>query len=160
MTPSGQVRGIIDSLGLGPHPEGGWYREIYRSSGVVETPRGARSAVTTIYYLLPAGQVSRWHVVESDEVWHFYGGDVLELITYAAASGELCRYRLGGAAGTQRVAVVPAGTWQAARPLGAYSLVGCTVAPGFDFADFRFVSAIAEHRRHFAGEMAAYMGLL
>lgn len=160
VTVSDQARRIIESLGLASHPEGGWFREIYRSSSVVETPRGARSAVTAIYYLLQAGQFSRWHVVESDEVWHFLGGEVLELITYAGTGGAVCRYVLGGGGDAQSVAVVPAGVWQTARPLGGYSLVGCTVAPGFDLADFRFVSALPDHGRHFVGELAAYVGLL
>jgi predicted cupin superfamily sugar epimerase len=64
----------IEQLGLQPHPEGGWYREVHRTAARVETERGVRSALTTIYYLLEQGQLSRWHVVESDEVWHFYGG--------------------------------------------------------------------------------------
>lgn len=155
----GPVRGLIDSLGLVPHPEGGWYREIYRSPSVVDTPRGPRAALTTIHYLLEAGRFSRWHVVESDEVWHFEGGDALELIAYVPATGVSCRHVLGHA-GAEPVAVVPAGVWQAARPLGAYALVGCTVAPGFDFADFRFVAALPDHAAHFAGALAAYAGLL
>ena len=78
-TPTGAV---IEKLDLKPHPEGGWYREIYRSSDRVHTSRGARSAITTIYYLLERNQVSRWHVVAADEIWHFYEGSPLELLAY------------------------------------------------------------------------------
>ena len=120
---------LVDSLALQPHPEGGWYAEVFRSSErVTRHADGAeRSALTTIYFLLVAGTYSRWHRVASDEVWHFYDGDPLELFV-----GEE-RIVLDG---DRRVHVVPARAWQAARPLGAYSLVGCSVAPGFEFDDF------------------------
>ena len=76
------TRAVIEKLDLRPHPEGGWYREIYRSSDRVHTSRGARSAITTIYYLLERNQVGRWHVVAADEIWHFYEGSPLELLAY------------------------------------------------------------------------------
>jgi predicted cupin superfamily sugar epimerase len=130
---------LIAQLGLKPHPEGGYYGELYRSDASV-TPadgRGPRSALTTIYFLVPAGAVSRWHRVQSDEVWHFYEGAPLELWV-ASPSGDRveCR-RLGPLEGRQQpVQTVPAGWWQAARSTGGYTLVGCTVGPGFDFRDF------------------------
>jgi predicted cupin superfamily sugar epimerase len=148
----------IERLGLQPHPEGGWYREVHRAAARVETERGPRSALTTIYYLLEQGQLSRWHVVDSDEVWHFYGGAPLELLAYEPRARVL-RHTVLGAKG-ESIGVIEAGVWQAARSLGAYSIVGCTVGPGFDFADFRFVSAIAGHAAHFEGELASYAGLL
>jgi predicted cupin superfamily sugar epimerase len=154
-------REIVQKLSLKPHPEGGWYREIYRSALRVDGPHGQRAAVTTIYYLLERDQVSRWHVVAADEIWHFYGGSGLELLEYEPAAQTLQRHILDRAAdGTELVAVVPAGAWQAARSLGDYSLVGCSVAPGFEFSDFRFVSALADHERHFAASLKGWQALL
>ncbi len=152
------MRQLIDALQLQPHPEGGWYREIYRSPLVVRTARGERSAITTIHYLLAAGQFSRWHIVESDEIWHFYRGEPLELLTYDPASRQLISHQLCSSG--QHVAVVPAGVWQAARPLGAYSLVGCTVGPGFAFEDFRLVSALPAHVAHLDGGFGKHRNLL
>jgi uncharacterized protein len=166
---------LVQKLALQPHPEGGWYREIYRSPTRLETPRGSRSALTTIYYLLERNQLSRWHVVQADEVWHFYGGAPLELLDYDPTSRKLVRHTLGpvasddpvsgrdpGSAGESAaahavitpVAVIPTGVWQAARSLGDYSLVGCTVGPGFEFADFEFVAAVPDHADHFIGDLA------
>ena len=93
--------------------------------------------MTTIYFLLAAGQESRWHRVRSDEIWHFYEGDPLELSISPPGRERVEQLTLGPYAGTaQPVRVVEADWWQAARPLGAYTLVGCTVAPGFEFAKF------------------------
>ncbi len=85
---------LIAKLGLQPHHEGGWFREAYRSATKVAAPQGARSAVTTIYYLLEHARVSPWHVVQSDELWHFYGGAPAELLSYDPAARTLLRYRL------------------------------------------------------------------
>jgi predicted cupin superfamily sugar epimerase len=139
-----RIATLIAELVLIPHPEGGAYREVYRSVSEVRPTddRPARDALTTIYFLLAAGQQSRWHRVLSDEVWHFYEGDPLELFTLDIEKDEKSRALLGPVTkgGDQRpVQVVPAGCWQAARTTGAYTLVGCTVAPGFDFADFRLI---------------------
>jgi uncharacterized protein len=152
----------IARLSLQPHPEGGWYREIYRSRQRVHTSAGARSALTDIYYLLERSQQSRWHVVDADEAWHFYAGAPLQLYLYDPVAGALTAHRLGtpdvvaepAAAGEPLVfaepaAVVSAGVWQAARSLGDFSLVGCSVAPGFEFSGFRFVADLPEHARHF-----------
>jgi predicted cupin superfamily sugar epimerase len=129
---------LIATLGLVAHPEGGYYSEVYRSPAVVKPADGreTRRALTTIYFLLPRGEVSRWHRVHSDEVWHFYEGAPLELWTTKDLS-LIDRHRLGSVEpGQAPVAVVPAGCWQAARSTGGYTLVGCTVGPGFDFKDF------------------------
>jgi hypothetical protein len=196
---------LVSKLALQPHPEGGWYREIYRSPTRVETARGSRSALTTIYYLLEQNQLSRWHVVQADEIWHFYAGTPLELVAYtpstraverhvlghvsagvpaqggvAGAAGDAAEYGVAGTAGglaatagglvtaatgesganATSVAVIPTGVWQAARSLGEYSLVGCTVGPGFEFADFQFVSALPSHADHFRGDLASFANLL
>jgi len=130
---------LIQLLDLRPHPEGGYYRELFRSHSVV-TPTnggGARSALTTIYFLLTGDTKSRWHRVWSDEVWHLYEGGPLELLELDLGSGRLVTNRLAPVDGAgSPVHVIPAGAWQAARTVGPYTLVGCTVAPGFDFADF------------------------
>lgn len=125
---------LIASLSLVPHPEGGFYRQVYRSSSsVTRLSDGAtRTSLTTIYFLLVEGTFSAWHRVHgSDEVWHWYEGDALELLTRTSST------RLDA---DNRVHVIPAGEWQAARPLGAYALVGCTVGPGFEFEDFEMVA--------------------
>jgi len=137
----------IDELQLSAHPEGGYFREIFRSAAQVDPRdgRGSRAAVTTIYFLLAQGEVSRWHRVASDEVWHFYEGAPLELLI---ADGGFTRVRkawLGPLDGADApVIVVPAGAWQAARSSGDYTLVGCTVGPGFDFTDFALLHDIPE----------------
>jgi predicted cupin superfamily sugar epimerase len=156
-----RAQDLIHKLSLKPHPEGGWYREVYRSPTRVRGARGERAAVTTIYYLLERQQLSRWHVVDADEIWHFYGGAGLELLTYDPSSKALVRHTLGDPEQvSEPVAVVPAGAWQAARSLGEYALVGCSVAPGFEFTDFRFVSDLADHERHFTGDLEAWRILL
>jgi predicted cupin superfamily sugar epimerase len=138
---------LIRDLQLRPHPEGGFYRELYRSSSVVspDDGRGGRAALTTIYFLLPRGAHSRWHRVQSDEVWHLYEGGPLELVVAPPGLEEVRRIVLGPALASHGpVWTVPAGWWQAARPIGPYALAGCTVAPGFDFTDFEFVREIPE----------------
>ena len=135
---------LIAKLDLRPHPEGGFYRQIFRSAVQVTTTdrRGLRAAVTTIYFLLPEGSVSRWHQVASDEVWHLYEGGPLELLELDASGRSVLRHRLGpvGNGTDAPVCTIGAGIWQAARPLGHYAFVGCTVGPGFDFADFRLLA--------------------
>lgn len=146
---------LVKELGLAPHPEGGLYREVYRSESPVYPAdnRGSRPAITGIYFLLPTGAISRWHRVQSDELWHFYEGASLELWV-AEPSGERPeRHLLGACSDTQQpLLTVRAGWWQAARSTGAYTLVGCTVGPGFDFTDFVLAadipSAAAVFRSH------------
>lgn len=126
-------------LELRPHPEGGRFRRVFASESPVvpEDGRGPRPALTSIYYLLRGDEHSRWHRVRSDEAWHFYEGSPLELLLADPRLENLHRLRLGPTAGEARpVAVVPAGWWQAARPTAGYALVGCSVGPGFDEADF------------------------
>ncbi len=156
-----RARDIIRQLSLQPHPEGGWYREIYRSPRQVDGPTGRRSAVTTIYYLLERDQLSRWHVVDADEIWHFYGGSALELLVYDPAPRVLTRHVLDGPElAAEPVAVVGAGVWQAARSLGEYSLLGCSVGPGFEFADFRFVADLDDYLGHFEQSLRGWQALL
>lgn len=152
---------VVDQLQLAPHPEGGWYREVYRSTDRVRRGDEARSATTAIYYLLEQHQLSRWHVVDADEIWHFYAGAPLELLAYDPASRQLSRHVLSTpSAGSTPIGVIPAGVWQAARSLGEYSLVGCTVSPGFEFSGFRFTADLPDHRAHFTGAMSQYDVLL
>ncbi|HEY6984096.1 cupin domain-containing protein [Reyranella sp.] len=122
---------IIARLGLQPHPEGGHYRETFRAAG---TPRGASTA---IYFLLKAGERSHWHRVDADEVWHRYAGAPLEL-SLSDDGRRVRRLRLGSDLdlGELPQAVVPRGVWQTARSLGYWTLVGCTVAPAFEFGGF------------------------
>lgn len=134
---------LVRSLGLAPHPEGGFYREIWRSAARVAPVdrRGERAALTSIYFLLPAGSVSRWHRVRSDELWHHCEGAPLELWLAQPDTFELRTLRLGPLDGEQApVHGVPAGAWQAARSTGAYTLVSCSVGPGFEFADFELLA--------------------
>jgi predicted cupin superfamily sugar epimerase len=137
-----RAQDLISELRLEPHPEGGFFRETFRSTRKVQPldERSERSALTTIYFLLAKGQHGRWHRVASDEAWHFYEGDLLELY-WIDTRDVVHREMLGtGSPGAHPMCVVPAGCWQAARPLGDYSLVGCTVAPGFDFQDFEIIA--------------------
>ncbi len=132
---------LIRTLQLQPHPEGGFYRETFRSTlQVSPDQRPVRSALTTIYFLLAAGGFSAWHRVRSDEVWHWHEGELLELLLASADFHTVQRRQLGSiGAGIEPVVTVPAGWWQAARPLGTYALCGCTVAPGFEFEDFSYL---------------------
>jgi hypothetical protein len=143
---------LIRLLRLDPHPEGGHFRQIFRSTHEVRVPGGApRAAMTQIYFLLAAGERSRWHRVASDEVWHFYEGTPLDLFTIAPSAARVERRRLGAIEpGALPTLVVSAGTWQAARPTGAYALAGCTVAPGFEFADFELLADCPTDRNRFA----------
>ncbi len=120
---------LIERFQLAPHPEGGFYREIFRDPSRVKLPDGReRSAGTTIYYLLPKGSVSAFHRVRQTEIWHFYGGGPLRLHRLGLDSLTL------DTANPQ--AIVPAHVWQAAEPLAKFAFCGCTVFPGFVFEDF------------------------
>ena len=124
---------IIARLDLAPHPEGGHFRETFRDARV---DADGRSLSTAIYFLLARGESSHWHRIDAVEVWHYYAGDALTL-RIADAEGERT-IRLGPdlAAGEIPQAIVPPNAWQAAATTGDWTLVGCTVAPGFDFATF------------------------
>jgi hypothetical protein len=129
---------IIVLLGLRPHPEGGHYRETFRdapSGGGSEAGNG-RAQSTAIYFLLRAGEISRWHRVDAAEVWHWHAGAPLKLAVVDAAGRREQQLGIDLAAGERPQAVVPARAWQQAQSLGAWTLVGCTVAPGFEFAGF------------------------
>lgn len=128
---------VISLLQLEPHPEGGYFRETFRDEATID----GRAYSTAIYFLLKEGQSSRWHRVDAVEVWHWYAGAPLEL-GVAPQGGPETLFRLGSAllAGDRPQAVVPAGHWQRARSLGAWTLVGCTVAPGFTFSGFELAA--------------------
>jgi predicted cupin superfamily sugar epimerase len=133
MGPQPTAADIIARLGLQPHPEGGHYRETFRD---VRCDASGRSFSTAIYFLLARGERSHWHRIDAVEVWHYYAGSALTL-QIADDAGQR-RVRLGGdlAAGEQPQAIVPPHAWQAAESTCDWTLVGCTVAPGFDFAKF------------------------
>jgi predicted cupin superfamily sugar epimerase len=134
---------LIERLGLEPHPEGGFFREHFRAEARVSPAdgRGARAALTGIHFLLPAGQVSRWHAVASDELWTFHEGDPLALVCADPQTLRVHEVSLGPASGGHAASfAVPAGGWQAAWPTGAFALVTCAVGPGFEFADFRLLA--------------------
>jgi uncharacterized protein len=124
---------IIARLGLQPHPEGGHYRETYRHAD----PGGGRGAMTSIYFLLQAGEVSHWHRVDAAEIWHFHAGAPLAL-SLSPDGRALATHHLGPdlAAGHAPQVIVPPQCWQSAVSRGAWTLVGCTVGPAFDFAGF------------------------
>lgn len=133
------VRRLIQHLRLRPHPEGGFYRETYRSSERITLPNGRRRHVSTaIYFLLPRGNISRFHRIQSDEIWHFHLGGPLEIVEIDSR-GKPRRTLLGSCLSKGHVLqhVVPAGRWFGAKPIRrtAFALVSCTVSPGFDFAD-------------------------
>lgn len=123
------VQEIITTLGLQPHPEGGWFAETWRAPG------DGRAAGTAIYFLLEEWQRSHWHRIDSTEVWHWYAGAPLEL---AIHTGQSRLHRLGPdlGAGERPQVIVPPGAWQSARPLSGWALAGCTVSPGFEFSHF------------------------
>ena len=138
---STRAQALIATLGLKPHPEGGWYREVFRSAHPVQPGdgRGSRCALTSIDFLLGPGQASAWHRVRADEAWHWLEGAPLALwLVPPDLSRAECVRLAPVAEGTRPRHVVPAGWWQAAVPEGAYAYVGATVGPGFEFADFAF----------------------
>lgn len=124
---------VVRLLDLSPHPEGGFYRETFRDPRPVG---GGRAASTAIYFLLPAGRASAWHRVDAAELWHFHAGAPLLLSLHSDGAGSTHRLGTDLAAGERPQGVVPAGVWQSAKSLGAWTLVSCTVAPGFEFAYF------------------------
>jgi predicted cupin superfamily sugar epimerase len=154
---------LTEALGLLPHPEGGFYRETYRASEVLPQEAlgarhsGPRSASTAIYFLVTAGSFSALHRIASDEVWHFYAGHPLEVVSIDEDDVlHIARIGMNLAAGEVPQYVVPKGRWFGSRLTSphapdAYALVGCTVAPGFDFADFELAdrgALIARHPQH------------
>jgi len=140
-TPSLTASDVVALLGLAPHPEGGFFRETFRDARCFGTATSAaRAASTAIYFLLPAGVVSRWHRVDATEIWHWHAGAALELVVETSGCARE-KLRLGTdlVAGERPQGVVPAHAWQQAASLGAWTLVGCTVAPGFEFSGFEIL---------------------
>ena len=131
------ARDIIAALDLKPHPEGGHYRQTWKADAVA----GERAAGTAIYFLLAEGEVSHWHRVDSAEIWHFYRGAPLELSL--SADGRRIEKRILGPdleTGQAPQIIVPRDVWQAAKSLGTWTLVGCTVSPGFEFSHFELAA--------------------
>ena len=156
------VRTIIERLQLKPHPEGGYYRELHRSSLTVQPNDGRpeRAALTTIYFLLPAGVTSSWHRVASDEVWHHMDGAPVELLVSDPDWRSVVRHTVGPLReGAEPEAVVPPHHWQAARSTGTYSVVCCVVGPGFDFADFDLLKDLPDEHARSLKEQPAYASL-
>lgn len=132
-----QAAEIIAMLGMKPHPEGGWYVETFR-----DAPDGGRGYSTAIYFLLEKGQVSAWYRVrDAVEVWHYHAGAPLELSIAGDSAVRTVRLGADILAGERPQAIVPADAWQMARSTGEWTLVGCTVAPGFDFGSFELAPA-------------------
>jgi predicted cupin superfamily sugar epimerase len=125
---------VIATLGLKPHPEGGHFAETFRDAHLVND----RAASTAIFYLLRAGEESRWHRLDVTEVWHWYAGAPLMLDMAESERGPATSHVLGPdlSSGARPQLIVPARAWQSARSLGAYTLVGCTMAPGFEYTGF------------------------
>jgi uncharacterized protein len=139
---AGEIKNL---LGLEPHRiEGGWFRRTYTSAGTVQLPRGLRAYTTAIYYLLEQGTFSELHTLESEEIFHFYLGDPVEMLQLFP-DGRSAVVTLGPSlqTGQQVQVVVPAGVWQGTQIIGdgKVALLGCTVTPGFDYADYRSASA-------------------
>ena len=133
MGPQPTAADIIARLGLKPHPEGGYFRETFRDA---RCDADGRSFSTAIYFLLARGERSHWHRIDAVEVWHYYAGSALTLRIADDAGQRSVRLGADFAAGEQPQAIVPPQTWQAAESTGDWTLVGCTVAPGFEFAKF------------------------
>ena len=161
---SERVKQWVEALGLQPHPEGGYFKEVYRSHETLPAdclPQrfdSARSVATSIYYLLEENDFSALHRIRSDEIWHFHDGEALSVEALSPA-GERHTWTLGLdlEQNQQPMAVVPAGYWFGARLAEStgFALVGCTVAPGFDFADFEMADRADLERRF--GEHAAWI---
>ena len=128
---------IIARLGLQPHPEGGWYRQTWQAED------GPRASGTCIYFLLKTGERSHWHRVDAAEIWHFYAGAPLILRLSETSAGPVVDHRFGPDLASDELpqVIVPAGHWQAAETTGDWTLVGCTVSPGFQFEGFELAPA-------------------
>ena len=136
--PSPAAAAIIRKLALKPHPEGGHYRETFRDS---RTDTDGRSRSTAIYFLLARGERSHWHRIDAVEIWHYHAGAALQLEIVDGAKEEIVRLGADIHAGEAPQVTVPARAWQAAQSLGDWTLVGCTVAPGFSFEGFELAPA-------------------
>lgn len=133
---------LIESLQLEPHPEGGYFRKVYHSDQPVQPGDGRpqRMGLSTIYFLLIEADASHWHRVLSDEVWHHYEGAPVETFVADPEFDAVARHLVGPVdEGMRPVNVIPARHWQASRTTGEYSLVGCSVGPGFEYDDFEML---------------------
>ena len=150
------MQALIDKYKLVPHPEGGYYAVVYESKQAVTSPvvNKDRKAVTHIYFLLLKGQVSLFHKVAYDEIWNFYEGDPLKLIKY---NGLTVEENIIGSGCSDYVSIVEGGIYQAAESTGVYSLVGCCVAPGFDFKDFSLLRDETEPKEKFLKKFPGYL---
>lgn len=144
------VHQIVQLLDLQPHPEGGFYKEVYRSNGFISQAclpadfQGDRNFSTSIYYMLQKGDFSAFHRIKSDEIWHYYyGGEILLHLLHPAGEYQLMVLGNNITNGARFQLVIPAGVWFAAEPAQGndFTLAGCTVAPGFDFADFELANS-------------------
>jgi predicted cupin superfamily sugar epimerase len=137
-----RVSELINLLDLEPHVGGGYIREIFRSANLVHLlgHQVERKALTTIYYLLGVGQFDCWHRVDSDEVWHYHEGAALELLWIQQGEEKYARCLIGEIEDSNKpIAVVPGGCWQMARTTGEYTLVGCTMGPGFEYESYQLL---------------------
>ncbi len=140
------ARQIVDMLNLAPHPEGGWYRETWRASATTDATAGdagnARATGSAIYFLLDVGEFSHWHKVDADELWLWHAGAPLSLsLSHNGRDAEAHILGPSLAAGQRPQRLVPAGSWQSATSLGAWTLVSCFVSPGFEFSGFELAAA-------------------
>ena len=149
------MQNLIDKYNLAPHPEGGYYAVVYESKQAVTSPvvNKERKAITHIYFLLLKGQVSKFHKVAHDEIWNFYEGDPVKLIKY---NGSTVEEDIIGSGCSDYAAVVEGGIYQAAESTGDYSLVGCSVAPGFEFEDFSLLRDDLETKEKFLEKFPGY----
>ena len=150
------MQNLIEKYNLMPHPEGGYYAVVYESKHAVMSPvvKKDRKAITHIYFLLLKGQVSVFHKVAHDEIWNFYEGDPVKLIIY---NGSTVEEDIIGSGCSDYVSIVEGGIYQAAESTGDYSLVGCSVAPGFDFEDFSLIRDETEPKEKFLEKFPGYL---
>jgi len=149
------MQNLIDKYNLIPHPEGGYYAVVYESKQSVKSPvvNKVRKALTHIYFLLLKRQVSIFHKVVHDEIWNFYQGDPLKLIKY---NGSKVEEVIIGSGCSDYASIVEGGVYQAAESTGVYSLVGCSVAPGFEFEDFLFLRDELDTKEKFIQKFPGY----
>ena len=150
------MQNLIDKYNLVPHPEGGYYAVVYESEQSVTSPaaKKVRKAVTHIYFLLLKGQVSKFHKVVHDEIWNFYEGDPIKIIK---CYGSKIEEDIIGPGCSDYASIVEGGVYQAAVSTGVYSLVGCTVAPGFEFEDFSFLCDDVETKEKLLKKFSGYL---
>ncbi len=153
------MQNLIEKYNLVPHPEGGFYAVVYESKHSLKSPvvNKNRKAITHIYFLLLKGQVSLFHTVAHDEIWNFYEGDPLRLLKY---NGSKVEEDIIGPGCSDYASIVEGGVYQAAESTGVYSLVGCSVAPGFEFEDFSFLRDEVEAKEKLLRKFPDYQKFL